>query len=215
MSSIAYGSMSKAVSDDERLVNRTRFLNSLGITPQQTILVHLSYDSDDYRRYLTVGSEQSGDGITQQPSFITDALFTSEKNVALLLPIADCIAAVVYDPQHQVLGLAHLGRHNLEHTGGSEIIRYMQSEFESNPDAIQVWLSPAAGRGNYPLYSFDNRSLHEVALEQLMAVGIALDNTTVDNRDTTSDSQLFSHSQFLIGNRAIDGRQAVVCMMKP
>lgn len=215
MSTLTDGSMSKAVSAEERLRNRTRFLASNGLHPEQTILVHLSYDSRDYKRYLTVGAEQAGDGITQEPSFISDALFTTERNVAFLLPIADCVAAVLYDPAIPALGLAHLGRHNLEQNGGSGVVGYMSSEFGTEPAKLQVWLSPAAGRTNYPLYNFDNRSLHEVTIDQLMSAGVQLENITVDNRDTTLESGLFSHSEFLKGNRASDGRQAVICMMKP
>mgnify|MGYP003296579060 CR=1 FL=1 len=215
MSTMADGSMSKAVGAMEKKANRTRFLATHGLTPDQTILVHLTYDSDDYCRYVTVGAEQAGDGITQEPSFITDALFTAEKNVVFMLPIADCIGAVIYDPVKQVIGLAHLGRHNLEQHGGTALINYMTTEFGVSPSTIQVWLSPAAGRGNYPLHSFDNRSLHEVALEQLMAASVNIENITVDTRDTTTNPGLFSHSEFLKGNRPSDGRQAVICMVKP
>ncbi len=215
ISSLADGSMSKAVTQEEKRTNRSKFLAAYGLKPEQAILVHMTYDSDDYCRYLSVGAEQAGDGITQEPSFIADALFTNEKNVAFLLPVADCIGAVLYDPNKQVIGLAHLGRHNLEQNGGAAIVRYMATEFGTDPGVVQVWLSPAAGRGNYPLHGFDNRSLHEVALEQLMAAGVNLEHISVDNRDTTTDHSFFSHSEFLKGNRASDGRQAVICMMKP
>ena len=215
MSALNDGSMSKAVTDETRRLNREQFLSLSGITLAQTILVHLKYEGNDYRRYITVGVEQSGDGITQDSSFVADALFTQEKNVPLLLPVADCIGAVLYDPNNHILGLAHLGRHNLEQQGGEQIIRYMQAEFGTDPSVAQVWLSAAAGRANYPLFDFDNRSLHEVALEQLLAAGIQQSSVEIDVRDTTTDSTLFSHSEFLKGNRSIDGRQAVVCMMMP
>ncbi len=215
MSVLADGSMSKAVTSEIRRANREQFLVKSGVTLSQTILVHLDYEGEDFRRYVTVGAEQSGDGMTQDSSITADALFTREKNVAFLLPIADCIAAVLYDSATQAIGLAHLGRHNLEQQGGEQIVRYMQGEFGSAPEHIKVWLSPAAGRINYPLFNFDNRSLHEVALEQLFAAGIAQSNIDIDPRDTTTDESLFSHSEFLKGNRETDGRQAVVCMMKP
>lgn len=208
------GSMSKAVSAPERDENRRRFLAKQNITPEQTVLVHLQYEGDDYRRYHTVGRSEAGDGITRSPSLISDALFTSEKNLALLLPVADCIGIVIFDEANHVLGLAHLGRHNLEQNGGAAIIAYMQEQFGTNPDDVQVWLSPAAGKGNYPLYDFNNRSLHEVAHEQLLAAGVLTANITHDERDTATDHTLFSHSKYLKGNRQTDGRQAVVAMMK-
>lgn len=211
----ADGSMSKGVSEQERGANRQKFLSSHRITMQQTILVYLTYGGDDYRRYGTVDMSQAGDGITYPASLETDALFTKDKNLALLLPIADCIAAVVYDRTNHVLGLAHLGRHNLLQFGGKGVIEYMEREFGSSPSDVEVWMSPAAGKKNYPLYDFSLRSLHDVATEQLMSAGIQATNITVDTRDTTTDPGLFSHSEFKKGNRVVDGRQAVVCMMKP
>jgi copper oxidase (laccase) domain-containing protein len=214
MSAAPDGSMSKAVSDDARLRNRKNFLASHDLSVEQTILVHLEYGGSDYRRYFTVRPEWAGSGITRPSEVISDALFTTTANVALLLPVADCIAAVVYDSARQVLGLAHLGRHNLAQQGGQAVVEYMIRTFDSNPAHISVWLSAAAGGQNYPLHDFENRSLHEVALEQLRAAGIPDVAITIDARDTTTDTTLFSHSAFLRGTRPLDGRQAVVAMMR-
>lgn len=214
MSDMSDGSMSKAVSDDEKTRNRRTFLDEQGIGIDQSVLVHLTYGTDNYRRYMVIDTDFAGDGVVCEPSIEVDALFTTSNDIALFLPVADCIAAVLYDPVHTVIGLAHLGRHNLEQFGGSEIVRYMQSEFESQPEDIVVWLSPAAGKSNYPLYGFDSRSLHEVAAEQLLTAGVSELNISIDSRDTTLDSTLFSHSEFLKGNRQTDGRHAVVCKMK-
>lgn len=214
MSDMSDGSMSKAVSDDEKTRNRRTFLDEQGIGIDQSVLVHLTYGTDNYRRYMVIDTDFAGDGVVCEPSIEVDALFTTSNDIALFLPVADCIAAVLYDPVHTVIGLAHLGRHNLEQFGGSEIVRYMQSEFESQPEDIVVWLSPAAGKSNYPLYGFDSRSLHEVVAEQLLTAGVSELNISIDSRDTTLDSTLFSHSEFLKGNRQTDGRHAVVCKMK-
>lgn len=214
LSELKDGSMSKGVSDDVRLVNRAAFLAKQGIVPERTALVHLTYGGDDYRRFFTVNKDTMGDGIVRPATLDADALFTTEKELAFLLPIADCIAAVLHDTANSVLGLAHLGRHNLEQQAGTGVIDYMVREFGSHAEDIQVWLSPAAGKINYPLYAFNNRSLHEVAVEQLAAAGVVSENIQIDSRDTTTDEALFSHSEFLKGNRELDGRQAVVCMMK-
>ncbi|AHB41936.1 Protein of hypothetical function DUF152 [Candidatus Saccharibacteria bacterium RAAC3_TM7_1] len=213
-SGLADGSMSKGVDDEERRRNRERFLKEQGISLKQSILVHLQYEGNDYCRYYTVGSPQAGDGMVTSPSLVADALFTRDHKLALFLPVADCIGAVLYDPKNQVIGLAHLGRHNLVQTGAGKVITYMQQEFGTNPAAVRIWFSPAAGRESYPLYDFNNRSLQEVALQQMLDAGVMNDNLEIDGRDTATDLTLFSHSQFLKGNRPSDGRQAVVVMMK-
>ena len=206
--------MSKAVSEAERNENRQKFLNDYDMAPERTVLVYLQYAGDDYCRYLTVGQGEGGEGITKPSNLVSDALFTRERGLALFLPIADCIGAVLYDPVNHILGLAHLGRHNLVQSGASRAIDYMHDTFGTSPADLLVWMSPAAGRESYPLHDFDNRSLHDVARTQLSAAGVVAQNITLDERDTTIDLTFFSHSEFLKGNRKTDGRQAVVAMMR-
>ena len=213
ISGVIDGSMSKNVDEERKLINKRAFLTSNGMSLEQSVLVHLTYEGDDYKRYYTIGSDLAGDGMTGSPTIVADALFTQDKNLALFLPIADCVAVVMYDPIKHVLGLSHLGRHNLLQQGGTSTVMYMVEEFATVPSDLRIWLSPAAGREKYPLYDFDNRSLHEVATEQLRAAGVSIDNMTIDARDTTADNSLFSYSEFLKGNRP-RGTQAVVAMMR-
>jgi copper oxidase (laccase) domain-containing protein len=215
MSNVADGSMSTGADGPTRLRNRTKFLALQGITAQQTGLVYLRYEGEDYRRYATVASDFAGDGIVRPTSMVSDALFTTTKGLALLLPIADCVAAVLYDARHGVIGLAHLGRHNLVQSGGEGVVSYMTDQFGTDPVDLQVHLSAGAGRERYPLFDFDGRGLQEVAVEQLRKAGIDPSRIGRDERDTTTDNDLFSHSEYLQGRQAIDGRQAFVAMMRP
>jgi hypothetical protein len=214
MSTMADGSMSVGVTARTRDANRQAFLERLGMNPGRTVLVALRYEGDDYCRYHTIGETMAGDGIVTPPSMVSDALFTTTPDLALFLPIADCIGAVLYDPVRHVLGLSHLGRHNLIGQGGAKSVRYMVEQFGSDPAAIVVFMSAAAGRAQYPLYDFDGRSLHDVAAEQLFSAGVSARHLTVDPADTTSEATLFSHSAFLKGQRMLDGRQAIVATMR-
>lgn len=214
ISSLHDGSMSKSVDEMTRRNNRQRFLERQGTSLEQSVLVHLKYEGDDYCRYYEVSLEHAGDGMAFESSIVADALFTRSKRLALFLPVADCIGAVLFDERLQVLGLAHLGRQNLAQQGGTKIVEFMKTEFGSNPEDIQVWLSPAAGRENYPLHDFNNRSMYEVALEQLEQANVPNGNIVIDGADTTKDRNFFSHSEFLKGNRETDGRQAVVTLMR-
>lgn len=178
------------------------------------MLVHLTYGGDDYNRYTTVDRSLSGDGIVRAPSIITDGVATNQVNLALLLPLADCIGGVLHDPVKNTLMLTHLGRHNLEQHGGTRSVEYMTEQFGCESKDITVWLSPAAGGENYPLFGFDNRSMHDVTIEQLQAAGILSENITASDIDVTKDPDYFSHSEFLKGNRETDGRFAVVAMLQ-
>ena len=215
MSDVNDGSMSKAVGEDERDANRSRFLRSRGISSDDTTLVRLLYEGNDYCRFEVVGNERAGDGITRPTSHVNDGLFTTMAGLALFLPVADCVATVLYDPLHHALGLVHLGRHNLEQKAATEAVRFMQAAFESRAEDLKAFLGPAAGRAAYPVRSLNGRGLQEIALEQLKTAGVIESNIVTDPRDTTNDPTFFSHSEFLKGNRELDGRQAVVAMLLP
>lgn len=215
MSSANDGSMSTGADEPTRLRNRTKFLAAHGITPQQTVLVYLRYEGKDYRRYASVSPDFAGDGIVRPSSLVADAVFTTHKGLALLLPVADCVAAMLYDPRLGVMGLAHLGRHNLVQRGGEGVVSYMVDQFGTKPSDLKVYLGAGAGSEHYPLFDFGGRGLQEVAIEQLVKAGVDLSRIGRDQRDTTTDSDLFSHSEYLQGRQVIDGRQAFIAMMRP
>lgn len=192
---------------------RRTFITRHGIPIQKTSLVRLVYDGADYCRYKTLTNRDIGDGMTRSPSMISDGLVVTEPGHALFLPLADCVGAVIHDPTQGILMLSHLGRHNLEQFGGTRSIEYLVNEHGSNPADVTVWLSPAASKYYYPVYSFDNRSLHDVATQQLIQAGVLPEHITASPIDSAADPQYYSHSQFLQGNRPDDGRFAVVAMM--
>lgn len=209
------GSM-KSTSGDFALsqTNRTRFLDAHAIHAANTTLVHIRYEGDDYCRYQTIDETYKGDGIVRNSTLTVDALVVTQSNHALLLPLADCIGAVLHDPVQNILMVSHLGRHNLEQNSGAESVNYLARRHHVQPHNLKVWLSPAAGKQNYPLLAFNNRGLHEVAVEQLMTAGVTRHNIDVSLIDTTIDQNYFSHSEFLKGHRKIDGRHCIVAIMK-
>ncbi len=194
--------------------DRRTFLAKLDSTLENSVLVHLVYEGDDYCRYRTVDESLAGDGMVRSPSFVADGLVTTTPGLTLFLPLADCIGVVLHDQTTDVLMLTHLGRHNLEQAGGTKSVKYMVKQFGCNPKNITAWLSPAAGQENYPLFDFDNRSMHDVATEQLLSAGVLSDNITNSPIDVTKDDNYYSHSEFLKGRRKTDGRFAVVALMR-
>lgn len=215
MSDISDGSM-KEVKNRGQVVraNAATFLQSNGFSIEKTVRISLDYDSTNFARYITVNDTNGGDGMTRSSSIVSDALFTRDINLALFLPLADCIGTILYDPDQNVLGVSHLGRHNLEQMGGEKTIRYMIDEFGSQSARLRVFMTAAAGKSGYPLHSFEGRSLKEVAVEQMVRAGVNPHNITDDARDTISDDSLYSHSNSLQDPNAPVGRQAVVAMMR-
>ena len=214
ISTINDGSMKSTDQDyTSVLAERATFLNKHALQSEDTTLIQVTYESDSFCRYHTLSTHDKGDGITRSATIEADALVITEPTHALLLPLADCVGAVIYDPDNNILMISHLGRHNLEQFGGTKCIEYLVDSFGSNPGNLLVWLTPSAGKENYPLYRFDNRSLQEVSVEQLTAAGIAGSHIKTSGIDTTTDQNYFSHSEYLKGSRDTDGRFAVVAVL--
>ena len=192
--------------------NRQVFLKANAMELDDAVLVQLDYNTEDFCRYAVIDSSAAGEGLVREGR-IADGLATQEKGLALFLPLADCIGVVLYDPEHEVLMLTHLGRHNLEQNGGQKSVEFMKEQFGSKPENIEVYFSPSAGKENYPVFSFGGKSLAEVAMSQLEAAGVKSENIELSAIDTTKDKRYHSHSEFLKGNRTDDGRFAIAAML--
>lgn len=195
--------------------NRTAFLDQVGIDPTAATLVQVTYDdTTNFTRYKVVEEEQAGEGVLEPISNTeADALVATRPEQALFLPLADCVGAVMYDPINAILMVSHLGRHSVEQRGGLKSIEYLTQEFDSQPSSLLVWLSPAAGKQNYPLLALQNKGLHEAVVEQLILAGVDPSNIEVSQVDTTENPDYYSHSEFLKGEQPDDGRFAIVAMM--
>lgn len=217
VSKIQDGSMKSIHSGDIKNVNkaRTNFLLKNGVNPNDTTLVRVKYEGENYRRYFTANDNYKGDGIVRESTIDCDAIVTLDFNHALFLPLADCVGVVLHDTNKNIMMVSHLGRHSLEQSGGTASIDYLTKYFDINPKNLKIWLSPAAGKEAYPLFAFNNHSLHEVAFEQFTSAGVLPENIKLSSIDSAKNEGYYSHSQFLKGNRTIDGRFAIVaCMTK-
>jgi copper oxidase (laccase) domain-containing protein len=204
--------------DDDETVreNRQAFLAQLDIDPTQTTLVRISYaDTTDFARYQIVDDSHLGEGMLEPVSSIyADALVVTRPDHALFLPVADCLGAVIYDPTDRILMVSHLGRHSLEVEGAIKSVQFLVNEFGSDAKDLQIWLSPGVGSDSYPLQAFGDRSLVEVACEQLLTAGVREANIEISDIDTAESDNYFSHSEYLAGTQMGDERFAIVAMMR-
>lgn len=208
ISSVSDGNMKLGIEDDTRVLeNRTMFLSRFGISPDDVTLEQVTYNTDEFLRYQRLADDS--------PAIITaDGLATDLTNRAIFLPLADCVGAVFYDPQHGAFMLSHLGRHSTEQGGGKASVQFMTKEFGSRPNELLIWLGPAPNGMAYPLWNCGNRSFHEELTRQLREAGVASENIATSPVDTSSNLNYFSHSEFLKGNQKIDGRYAIVAQMR-
>lgn len=192
---------------------RRAWLEKQHIALEQTVRVYISYDGNDYCKYKVVDETDTRKGMEGGDMEYADALVTTTPNVALFLPVADCVATALYDEAKGVLMLSHLGRHSLEQEGGRKSVAFLQDTYKSDPKDIKVWLGPAPGKQSYPIFALNGQGMKEAVFDQLQEAGILLKNIVDNSADTTIDPRYFSYSQYLKGNKP-EGRFAMVAMMR-
>jgi hypothetical protein len=74
-----------------------------------------------------------------------DAIFTTEKNVALGVTHADCQAAIFYDPVHEAVAVAHAGWRGLSQNIYARTVEAMQRDIGTQPQNLIVCISPSLG----------------------------------------------------------------------
>lgn len=121
----------------EHVVNAERFLVSHGFPAERT-RVYVTYGDDKtYTEVCRVTAENAGRDV------VCDALYTTDVGRVITLPVADCVATVVYDPVGRMLGVLHLGRHSSV-AGLIEAFIIDVADFVgSDPRDWYVWMSPS------------------------------------------------------------------------
>ena len=190
------------------------FLNRYAITVQQTTRINLSYETNNFCRYAIIDEGFKGLGMAPSSNIPAyDGLVVTRPNHALFLLLADCIGAVIFDPENQVMMLSHLGRHSLEQDGFIQSVEFLKTHFKSKPTRLKVWLSPAAGKDMYPIYNLEGKGLKEVIFEQIYKSGVMISNVKDNQSETTTDPNYFSHTMYINGQQDSDGRQVMIAMM--
>lgn len=216
VSSVSDGNMRFGRGDDEETFqNRLAFLHAAGVNPENATLVQVVYENaEHFARYQIVADEHRGGGIfAPKSAIVADALVVTQPGHALFLPLADCAGLILHDPEHDVLMVSHVGRHSAEIDGAKLSVEYLKEHFNTNPEELKIWVSPAVGKATYPLHARAGKSLHEVIREQLAEAGVKAENAEFSLVDTAEDHEYFSHSQFLAGHRDADGRFAIVAQL--
>jgi len=215
ISTVADGSMynRQNMLDPAVITNRTTFLAAHGMSINQTTRLQPTFDKHDFCIYREIDHIDQGLGMADDNGIVADAIITTQPNHALFLPVADCVGATIYDPEHHVLALAHLGRHNLEQGGAHKIIMHLSHRYGSNPHKLEIQLTPAAGKSEYKIWALDNIGIKEATHQQFASAGVPITNIVDNTAETTSDVDYYSYSEFLKGNRDEDGDHAIVAMI--
>lgn len=135
------------------VTNRTRLCDDCGISYGDVVYQRILYDERQTYDLIERVDEQAT--CKHVDEIHADALITTERGVGLMLPIADCVATVLYDPATKQLALAHLGRH-------STIAKLMVKTIDelvrggAREQDLIIWMAPSIKASHYRLEYFDH-----------------------------------------------------------
>lgn len=195
---------------DESIVsNRTKLCDALGMDYGSVVFQRIIYSPQATYRLIADVDERTTSRHTSE--CVADALFTASSGVGLLLPVADCVATVVYDPKRRYLALLHLGRHSTFTSLIADVTKHFQAR-GSNPAELLVWMSPSAQKTSYRLEYFEAENdpawqgyfekrdggyfvdMQGYNRQRFVDVGVDPAHITVSEVDTVTDENYFSHS---------------------
>ena len=137
------------VGDDAATVrqNRQILCRALFIDPNRITAAQQVHGCRVYR----VTAADAGKGSADHDSAIADcdALVTNEKNLPLLICVADCVPLMFYDEKRAAIGIAHAGRKGTALNIAAKTISTMTREFGSDPADILAAIGPSIGKCCY------------------------------------------------------------------
>ena len=233
VSSIADGSVKYGVDEPDEVVasNLERLARRLDLGKNQVAGILITYAPD--RTYNVIAETNAANiDITDKSTWITcDALVTTQKNVGLLIPIADCNGVVVFDPEHDVLALAHIGWQAAAANLAEELIAYLVKNHGSDPAKLIAYISPSIRKESYyndsPAQLSNPRwagyieksdkgyhmDVFGFTRDQLISSGLKIDNVEFSDVDVAASDDYYSHFQAKQNDQQA-GRYAVLCVMK-
>lgn len=206
-------------------------------TNTDKFLTKYSFPIDRYRVLVRYGDNTYTDieRITADTAYgdiACDALYTTEPGRVITLPVADCVATVVYDPVAKMIAVLHLGRHS----SVAGLIEHFAVEVADNvgsdPRDWHVWMSPSlrqeSDRMDYfaPADSDEWRKFVDRQddglyidiighnSERFERAGVKVDNISVSPVNTYDDENYFSHrAANELGQPERQGRMMVAARM--
>ncbi len=119
-STVALGSvgLKHATDRDAVMASRRAFASALGLDGSELTTIGAVHGADVARVDRPGGSVDD-----------VDALVTDRQGVALFATFADCYPIVLWDPEKNVIGLAHAGWRGTRSGVASAAVRFMQDEY--------------------------------------------------------------------------------------
>lgn len=135
---------------DEReavLENRRLIAEWAGLTPEKGILPQLTHSN----HVAIVTGEDAGRGYAFPETIIkdTDALITREKELLLVVTLADCTPVFLYDRENQVIAVAHSGWKGTIGRIAENTLLKMKDNFGTKPENVYAGIGVTIGECCY------------------------------------------------------------------
>jgi copper oxidase (laccase) domain-containing protein len=200
---------SRSTHDPAVITTRVAISEANGFDYGRSVFLRIVYSPEATYDLLAEVDERSTTKYTED--IVADGLFTTTANIGLFLPVADCVATVIFDPVRKYLALLHLGRHSTLTRLLPDTIAHFVAR-GSNPSDLIVWMSPSAQKESYVLDYFDHAEdpewqgfvtktdggyqidMQGFNKERCVIAGISKQNIHVSPIDTVTDARYFSHS---------------------
>lgn len=206
--------------DLEIVANRKKFCQQAGIRYEDCVYQIISYEPGTPFDTIQEINEPNTEGV------FADVLYTEQPGVGMFLPVADCVAVVIYDQKRKALALAHIGRHASIAKTISKTIGFFKQKGSDSGDLL-VWMGPSVSKHDYILTYFDHLTdsdwknyaqqqndgthLDLTGFNKALMIqnGVLEANIFISSVNTATDPNYFSHSQ---GD--VNGRFAVVAQLR-
>lgn len=152
-SEVSDGNMSFLWGDEADVIaNRTKFIESAGIKPELVSVIQLEHGDKIYHAEQSLGNaldKRAASAVT------ADAIATDRKGLGLMLIVADCIPALLYDAQNHAVAIIHAGRKGVEQDILTKTVDWMNEKFGSKSDELELISGPSIAKESYVFDSKD------------------------------------------------------------
>ena len=206
------------------VTNRTKFSDAVGVSYGDAVYQRIIYGDD--QTYDVIKYVGAADTTKHVSEVAADALITAEPGVGIMLPVADCVATVIYDPANKRLAVLHLGRHSTLANLMAKTLAELKRTGSEMIDLI-IWMAPSVQKTHYGLdyftakddpswKEFDREKDDKIYLDMqgynaqaALTACVPAENIFISPVNTATDQNYFSHSH---GDTT--GRFAVLAIMR-
>jgi len=139
------GELDMSVKNDEFPKHFEFLTKCVNISPQRCVFSHQVHS----KNIKVVTSEDIGEPYWERKLREVDGLITNERGLFLVTTYADCMPILAYDPNNEVIGVAHSGWRGTLIEIAKELILKMNEEFNSSPQDIFVTVGPSIGPDSF------------------------------------------------------------------